>query len=98
MFDDSFVGGILPYLSQVYGSYSQGKIDAYSECSDWVFGYAEKCSAPLIGSSWKVADIGVISHNTFNFTFGAILHKVDVYGRYLDSMHIVITKGNTYII
>ena len=98
MFDDSFIGGVLPYLSQVYGSYSYGKIKAYNECRDWVFEYAKKCSALLNGISWKVADFGVISHNTFNVTFGAILHKVDVYGRYIDSMYIVITKDNIYII
>lgn len=98
MFGDSYIGGILPYLSQVYGSYSQNKIDAYNDCRDWVFGYAKKCSELLTGSSWHVVDIGVISHNTFSFTFGAILHKVDVYGRYLDSMHIVITKDSIYII
>lgn len=98
MFEDSSIGGILPYLSQVYGRYSQSKINAYSECRDWVFEYAKKCSALLNGRSWKVVDIGVISHNTFNFTFGAILHKVDEYGRYIDSMYIVITKDNIYII
>lgn len=98
MFEESSIGGILPYLSQVYGSYSQSKINAYSECRDWVFEYAKKCSALLNGKSWKVADIGVISHNTFSFTFGAILHKVDTYGRYIDSMYIVITKDNIYII
>ena len=98
MFDDSNMGGILPYLSEVYGSYSQSKINTYKKCKEWVFRYAKKCSEPLICSSWKVVDIGVISHNAYSFTFGAILHKVDVYGRYIDSMHIVITKGNTYII
>lgn len=98
MFVDSNMGGILPYLSDVYRSYSQSKINAYNKCREWVFRYAQKCSEPLIGSGWKVVDIGVISHNTYSFTFGAILHKVDVYGRYIDSMYIVITKGNTYII
>lgn len=98
MFEDAYIGGILPYLSQVYKNYSQSKINAYSECREWTFRYAKKCSAPLIGSSWKVADIGVIAHNNFNFTFGAVLHKVDVYGRYIDSMYIVITKENIYVI
>ena len=98
MFDNSNIGGILPYLSQVYESYSQHKINAYIDCRDWVFGYAKKCSEPLINSSWKVVDIGVISHNTYIFTFGAILHKVDVCGRYIESMYIVITKGDIYII
>ena len=98
MFEDSNMGGILPYLSDVYGSYSQSKINAYNECREWAFRYAKKCSEPLIGSSWKVVDIGVISHNIYTFTFGAILHKVDVCGRYIESMYIVITKGNIYII
>ena len=98
MFDDANMGGILPYLSDVYGSYSQSKINAYNERREWVFKYAKKCSEPLIDISWKVVDIGVISHNTFTFTFGAILHKVDAYGRYLDSMYIAITKDNIYII
>lgn len=98
MFDDSYIGGILPYLSQVYESYSQAKINAYSECRDWVFEYAKKCSALLNGRSWKVADIGVISHNNFNFTFGAILEKIDSYGMYIESMYVVITKDNIYII
>lgn len=98
MFDDSYIGGILPYLSQVYDNYSQRKINAYCECREWAVRYAKKCSAPLIGSSWKVVDIGVIAHNSFAFTFGAVLHKVDVYGRYIDSMHIVITKSNIYVI
>lgn len=98
MFDDSSIGGLLPYLSQVYGRYSQSKISAYNDCMDWVFEYAKICSALLNGRSWKVVDIGVISHNTFKFTFGAILHKVDMYGRYIESMHIVITKDNIYII
>lgn len=98
MFEDSYIGGILPYLSQVYENYSQRKINAYCECREWTFNYAKKCSKLLIGSSWKVVDIGVIAHNTFNFTFGAVLHKVDVYGRYIESMYIVITKENIYII
>ena len=98
MFEDSYIDGILPYLSQVYGRYSWRKIKAYNNCQKWVFEYAEKCSDPLNGRSWKVMDIGVISYNNFNFTFGAVLHKIDEYGRYFDSMYIVITKDNIYII
>lgn len=98
MFNDSSIGGILPYLSQVYGRYSQNKINAYNDCREWVFGYAKKCSALLNGRSWKVADIGVISRNSFYFTFGAILHKIDDNGFYIESMYIVITKDNIYII
>jgi hypothetical protein len=98
MFNDSYIGGVLPYLSQVYGSYSKSKINAYIECRDWVFEYAKKCSELLNGRSWKVTDIGVISHNNFNFTFGAILEKIDDNGFYIESMYIVITKDNIYII
>lgn len=98
MFEDSYIGGVLPYLSQVYGRYSQSKINTYNDCRDWVFEYVKKCSALLNGRSWKVADIGVISHNTFNFTFGAILEKIDDNGFYLESMYVVITKYNIYII
>lgn len=98
MFDDSYIGGVLPYLSEVYKSYSQSKIDAYGECWGWVIDYAKKCSKLLTGSSWHVVDVGVISHNVFTFTFGAILYKVDNKGLYIDSMYIVITKENIYII
>lgn len=98
MFEDSYIGGVLPYLSQVYRSYSVRKINDYMECRDWVFDYAKKCSALLNDRSWKVADIGVISYNNYNFTFGAILEKIDSDGLYIESMYIVITKDNIYII
>lgn len=98
-FEKSSCGGILPYLSQVYGSYSQAKINAYNDCREYAFEYVKRLNKfAKIGECWKVADIGVISYNSQMFTFGAILHKCDVIGRYLESVYLVITKDNIYLI
>lgn len=97
-FEKSYKDGKLPYLSEVYGNYSLRKIEAFNWCRAWAYKYAGECSALLNGSRWKVVDIGVISHNCCKFTFGAVLHKVDEYGKYIESMYIVISKENIYII
>lgn len=99
LFESSYIKGRLPYLSQVYGSYSLAKMSAYSDCRVIAYKYAKKISDNIEdGYYWKVADMGVISHNRVNFTFGALLLKVDQLGRYYGTLHMVITKENIYII
>lgn len=99
MFKSSYINGRLPYLSQVYGSYSLAKISAYSDCRAIAYKYAKKISDNIEDDYyWKVVDMGVISYNRVKFTFGALLIKVDQLGRYHGSLHMVITKENIYII
>ena len=99
LFESSYISGRLPYLSQVYGNYSLAKMNAYSECRAFAFKYAKKISDNIESDYyWKVVDMGVISHNSQKFTFGALLHKVDLLGCYHGTLHMVITKENIYII
>ena len=95
----SYINGRLPYLNQVYCKYSLAKINDFNVRRAKAYAYAKKINDNIeSGYYWKVTDMGVIAHNSNAFTFGALLIKVDELGRYHGSLHMVITKENTYII
>lgn len=99
VFADSMVGGLIPCLSYVYMRYSKAKFYAYNDCIVFAHSIANKFNYNIeCGNNWKVDDWGIIAHTSQLFTFGAILHKYNETGALLDTMHIVITKENVYII
>lgn len=85
----------LPTLSECYGKYSFAKFSAYNECYSIIEKYVTKSDSDV---TRIIEDYGIISFNSFQFTFGARIfcHDEEFDIQYYE--YIVITKSYIYLI
>lgn len=91
--------GELPYLDRIYKSYSIEKVRAYNKCADYCADYCKKLNKNFGGFNkltCEISAMGIISANSFTFTFAAILHYWSESRDYSAIDYIVITRKNIY--
>lgn len=85
----------MPTLDECYNSCSLAKLSAYNNCFHIAEKYAHNSESGVVRI---VEDWGILSYNTFQFTFGAKIfcHDEDFDIQYYE--YIVITKNYVYLI
>lgn len=91
--------GELPYFDKFYKSYSAKKISAYNKCVHYCRDYCDKLNKNFSGYNrlhCNISDMGIISANTYQFTFAAVIKYWSENRDFVAIDYIVITKGHIY--
>ena len=85
----------LPTISECYNKYSFEKFSAYNDCYSIMEKYVNNSASDV---TRIVEDYGILSYNTYQFTFGARIfcHDEEFDVQYYE--YIVITKNYVYLI
>lgn len=94
-------GHLMPELDDVFSSFSDKKMKAYAKCYSRMYEVVDMFNKSKSGDNRLIMrpyDWGVISFNTFTFTFGAILNVHSENYDYSNTFYLIITAENTYFI
>ena len=94
-------GHLIPELADVFGTFSDAKMRAYNGCCRTMYDIVDNFNKSKSGENRLIMtpyDWGVVTHNTFGFTFCAILNVHSENYDYSATYYFVKTSQNAYII
>lgn len=94
-------GHLIPELDDIFHTFSDEKMRAYYRCVNKMYEVVDMFNTSTSGDTRLIMnpyDWGVLSANTFAFTFAAILNAHTMNYDYSKKFYLVITKDNIYYI